>query len=82
MPPLRRWDDSRAAPWGASLAEVQRAMNATGRCRAAVTSDDGRLLGLLCLRSAGLDSALTRTSAPVPKPALLSWAASVAASRK
>jgi CBS domain-containing protein len=34
---------------GASLAEVQRAMKATGRRRAAVTSDDGRLLGLLCL---------------------------------
>jgi CBS domain-containing protein len=34
---------------GASLAEVQQAMNATGRRRAAVTSIDGRLLGLLCL---------------------------------
>lgn len=36
---------------GASLAEVQRAMNATWRRRAAVTSDDGRLLGLLCLKA-------------------------------
>jgi CBS domain-containing protein len=36
---------------GASLAEVQRAMNATWRRRAAVTSDDGRLLGLLCLNA-------------------------------
>jgi len=35
---------------GASLAEVLRAMNATGRRRAAVTGDDGRLLGLLCLK--------------------------------
>lgn len=36
---------------GASLAAVQRAMNATGRRRAAVTSDDGTLLGLLCLKA-------------------------------
>jgi CBS domain-containing protein len=36
---------------GASLAEVQRAMKATGRRRAAVTSADGRLLGLLCLKA-------------------------------
>ncbi len=53
MPPLRRWGDSRAAPWrrGASLAAVERAMNATGRRRAAVTSDDGTLLGPLCLKA-------------------------------
>ena len=36
---------------GASLAEVRRAMDATGRRRAAVTSIDGRLLGLLCLKA-------------------------------
>lgn len=37
-------------PW-ASLADVSRAMTATGRRRAAVTSADGRLLGLLCLKA-------------------------------
>jgi hypothetical protein len=36
---------------GASLAEVRRAMIAAGRRRAAVTSADGRLLGLLCLKA-------------------------------
>jgi CBS domain-containing protein len=36
---------------GADLAEVRRAMIATGRRRAAVTSADGRLLGLLCLKA-------------------------------
>ena len=36
---------------GASLADVRRAMAVTGRRRAAVTSDDGRLLGLLCLKA-------------------------------
>jgi len=36
---------------GASIAEVRRAMTATGRRRAAVTSADGRLLGLLCLKA-------------------------------
>jgi CBS domain-containing protein len=36
---------------GASLAEVRRAMTAAGRRRAAVTSADGRLLGLLCLKA-------------------------------
>ena len=36
---------------GASLAEVRRAMAVTGRRRAAVTSSDGRLLGLLCLKA-------------------------------
>jgi CBS domain-containing protein len=40
----------RTIPAGASLAEVHRAMTATGRRRAAVTSADGRLLGLLCLK--------------------------------
>ena len=36
---------------GASLAEVRRVMAATGRRRVAVTSTDGRLLGLLCLKA-------------------------------
>jgi CBS domain-containing protein len=42
---------SRTVPAGASLAEVRRAMIAAGRRRAAVTSADGRLLGLLCLKA-------------------------------
>ena len=41
----------RTVPAGANLAEVHRAMIATGRRRAAVTSADGRLLGLLCLKA-------------------------------
>lgn len=41
----------RTVPAGASLAEVRRAMNTAGRRRAAVTSADGRLLGLLCLKA-------------------------------
>ena len=41
----------RTVPAGASLAEVHRAMTTTGRRRAAVTSADGRLLGLLCLKA-------------------------------
>lgn len=41
----------RTIPAGASLAEVQRTMTSTGRRRAAVTSTDGRLLGLLCLKA-------------------------------
>jgi CBS domain-containing protein len=41
----------RTVPAGASLAEVCRAMTAAGRRRAAVTSADGRLLGLLCLKA-------------------------------
>jgi hypothetical protein len=41
----------RTVPAVASLAEVHRAMTATGRRRAAVTSADGQLLGLLCLKS-------------------------------
>jgi hypothetical protein len=41
----------RIVPAGANLAEVQRVMRATGRRRAAVTSDDGMLLGLLCLKA-------------------------------
>ena len=41
----------RTVPAGASLAEVRRIMTATGRRRAAVTSADGRLLGLLCLKA-------------------------------
>jgi len=36
---------------GASLAEVRRALIAAGRRRAAVTSADGLLLGLLCLKA-------------------------------
>ena len=53
--------DAAAAPLGrlagrtvledASVAEIQRAMNAAGRRRAAVISEDGRLLGLLCLKA-------------------------------
>ena len=41
----------RTVPAGASLAEVRRAMIAAGRRRAAVTSADGLLLGLLCLKA-------------------------------
>jgi len=41
----------RTVPAGASLAEVHHAMTATGRRRAAVTSADGRLLGLLCMKA-------------------------------
>lgn len=41
----------RTVPAGASLAEVRQVMTATGRRRAAVTSADGRLLGLLCLKA-------------------------------
>jgi CBS domain len=41
----------RTVPAGASLAEVRQAMIASGRRRAAVTSADGRLLGLLCLKA-------------------------------
>ena len=41
----------RTVPAGASLADVHRAMIATGRRRAAVTSADGRLLGLLCRKA-------------------------------
>jgi len=41
----------RTVPAGASLAEVHQVLIATGRRRAAVTSVDGRLLGLLCLKA-------------------------------
>jgi hypothetical protein len=41
----------RTVPAGASLADVHRVMTATGRRRAAVTSADGRLLGLLCVKA-------------------------------
>jgi CBS domain-containing protein len=41
----------RTVPPEASLAEVRRAMTATGRRRVAVASADGRLLGLLCLKA-------------------------------
>jgi CBS domain-containing protein len=41
----------RIVPEGASLVEMQRVMNAAGRRRAAVISEDGRLLGLLCLKA-------------------------------
>jgi CBS domain-containing protein len=40
----------RTVPAGASLADVRQAMTATGRRRVAVTSADGQLLGLLCLK--------------------------------
>ena len=40
----------RTVPAGARVADVCRAMTAAGRRRAAVTSPDGRLLGLLCLK--------------------------------
>jgi CBS domain-containing protein len=40
----------RTVPAEAGLAEVRRAMTATGRRRAAVISADGRLLGLLCFK--------------------------------
>ena len=43
----------RTVPADASLTEVHRAMTMTGRRRAAVTSADGRLLGLLCLKASG-----------------------------
>jgi hypothetical protein len=42
---------SRTVPGEASLATMLRAMTATGQRRAAVTSADGRLLGLLCLKA-------------------------------
>src|ERR1700685_514709 len=41
----------RTVPAGANAAEVCRAMTTAGRRRAAVTSADGRLLGLLCLKA-------------------------------
>jgi CBS domain-containing protein len=41
----------RTVPAGTSVAEVSRAMTETGRRRAAVTSADGRLMGLLCLQA-------------------------------
>ena len=41
----------RTVPAGAGLAAVRRAMIATGRRRAAVTSADGTLLGPLCLKA-------------------------------
>jgi hypothetical protein len=41
----------RTVPAGANVAEICRAMTAAGRRRAAVTSVDGRLLGLLCLKA-------------------------------
>jgi CBS domain-containing protein len=41
----------RTVPAGARLADVRRAMAATERRRAAVTSADGRLLGLLCFKA-------------------------------
>jgi hypothetical protein len=37
-------------PAGASLAEVHRAMTATGRRRSAISAE-GQLLGLLCLKA-------------------------------
>jgi len=41
----------RTVPAEASVAEVRQAMTATGRRRVAVTSPDGRLLGLLCFKA-------------------------------
>jgi CBS domain-containing protein len=41
----------RTVPPGATLGEVRQAMISAGRRRAAVTSADGRLLGLLCLKA-------------------------------
>jgi CBS domain-containing protein len=41
----------RTVPAEASLAGVHRAMTGTGQRRIAVTSTDGRLLGLLCLKA-------------------------------
>ena len=41
----------RTVPAGADVAGVRRAMTAAGRRRTAVTSADGRLLGLLCLKA-------------------------------
>ncbi|HLK72416.1 MAG TPA: hypothetical protein VKU77_02075 [Streptosporangiaceae bacterium] len=41
----------RTVPPGARLGELHRTMIAAGRRRAAVTSADGRLLGLLCLKA-------------------------------
>jgi CBS domain-containing protein len=41
----------RTVPAEASLTEVRRAMTEAGRRRAAVTSADGGLLGLLCLKA-------------------------------
>jgi len=43
----------RTVPPEASLAEVRQAMIRTGQRRSAVTSPDGRLLGLLCLKASG-----------------------------
>jgi CBS domain-containing protein len=41
----------RTVPPGAALADIQRAMDGSGRRRAAVTSADGRLIGLLCRKA-------------------------------
>jgi CBS domain-containing protein len=41
----------RTVPAGASLADVHQAMTSRGQRRTAVTSADGRLLGLLCLKA-------------------------------
>jgi CBS domain-containing protein len=41
----------RTVPAEASLADVYQAMTSTGQRRTAVTSADGRLLGLLCLKT-------------------------------
>ena len=48
--PLGRLAGRTVAP-GATLARIQRAMTAAGQRRAAVTTADGRLLGLLCLKA-------------------------------
>jgi hypothetical protein len=41
----------RTVPAGATVTEVREVMTAAGRRRVAVTSADGRLLGLLCLKA-------------------------------
>ena len=48
--PLGRLE-GRTVAAGDDLAEIQQVMKAAGRRRAAVTGDDGRLLGLLCLKA-------------------------------
>jgi hypothetical protein len=72
----------RTVPPGAGLAEIQQAMNATGRRRAAVTSDDGRLLGLLCLKASRAGFCSEQDVRARAEPALLPReAASGSASR-
>ena len=64
----------RTVPAAASLAEVRRMMTAAGRRRAAVTSADGVLLGLLCLQAsrAGFCSDQDVRARALGRPTLLS----------